>query len=278
MTAPPVQAPADSRSLQACWQRARRRARLPAWLLLAMLLGACPPRQQAEPPLRILAPASLATVLPEVASAWQADGGGEVLADFDATSRMAARLAAGAPADLFFSADARWMDTLALRGLVRAETRVDLLATSLVAAVPAGARDRPSCPADLAATGGRIALADEQAPAGRYARQALAASSDWEAVRPRVVSGDNVRTVLAWIARGEVPVGVVFATDVRAEPRVDLAFTFPAGSHDAVVFPAAITTGATRPDGAAAFLSFCRGAGRGIFERAGFDVLAELSP
>jgi molybdate transport system substrate-binding protein len=207
------------------------------------------------------------------------DGGGcDVAFDFDATPRIAARIEAGAPADLFFSADVRWMDALAAKDLVRPGTRVDLLGNRLVLAVPRGSAWLPRDPADLAAGGGRIALAGENVPAGRYARQALESAGAWDAIAPRVVAGDSVRTVLSWVARREVPAGVVYSTDVLVEPRVVAAFTFQEDLHDPVVYPVAVATGAARPDDAAAFVAFCRGAGRSLFEEAGFAIRAGAVP
>ena len=229
--------------------------------------------------LKVLAAACLTHVLSQVGATWQAQGGAEVRLSFDATSRLARQVEAGAPADLFFSADVRWLRHLSERGLVRPDSRVDLLGNRLVLVVPATASEVPVAPADLPRLGGRLALASEQAPAGRYADEALRATGVWDAVAARVVRGANVRTALAWVARGEAAAGVVNATDARVEPRVRVAFSFPPSSHTPIVMPAALLLAAGEPAEARGFLDFCRGAAaRAIFERAGFSVLPPARP
>ena len=249
-------------------------------LALGSLRAAPPAPLVAAPPepLRVLAAASLSEVLPAVARAWREEGGAEVRFTFDGTSRLAAQLAAAAPADLFFSADTRWMDDVAARGLVRPTSRTDLLGNRLVVVVPAAASARPSSPAELATLDGRLALAGENVPAGRYAREALAHAGVWDSLAPRIVGGDNVRTVLAWVARAEAAAGVVYATDARVEPRVAVAFTFAEGSHPPVVYPAAITTSSTQAEAAGRLLAYCSGPGRVVFEAAGFTVLTAPRP
>ncbi|MEQ1508740.1 MAG: molybdate ABC transporter substrate-binding protein, partial [Myxococcota bacterium] len=101
-----------------------------------------------------------------------------------------------------------------------------------------------------------LALAGENVPAGTYARAALAGDG-WAALAPKVVTGDNVRTTLAWVSRGEAEAGVVYATDARAEPRVKQAFAFPADRHPPIVYPGAVVAASTHPAEAAAFLAYC---------------------
>ena len=233
---------------------------------------------EAPPPLRVFAAASLSEVLPRIAEAWQREGGPRVLFTFDSTSRLAVQLQAAAPADVFFSADTRWMDDLSTRGLIRTPSRIDLLGNRLVVIVPSTSTKKPASAADLLTLEGKLALADENVPAGRYAREALKHAGVWEQLAPRVVGGDNVRTVLAWVARGEATAGIVYATDVRVEPRVISTFTFAEGSHTPIVYPAAVTTTSNRPEVAARFLTFCAGSGRAIFEQAGFTPITRPTP
>ena len=243
---------------------------------LALLLALAPAEARGAPRrLRVMAAASLTDVLTQIARAWRRSGGGEVAFSFEATSRLALQAEAGAPADLFFSADRRWMDHLEAKGLLAPSTRTDLLANRLILAVPASASWVPAGPADLAGPGlHRLALASEQAPAGAYARQALRALGMWEAVAARVVSGDNVRVALAWTARGEADAAVVYATDALVEPRVRAAFVFPEDSHGPIVFPAAVLAASADPGAAAALLAFCRGpAAQAVLQAAGFAVL-----
>lgn len=241
-------------------------------LLIVALLSV--PAQAAEP-LRVAAASSLASTLPLVGIAYTARTGQPVITAFDGTSRVVQQLRAGAPADVFFSADNQWMNHAAARGLVQPKTRVDLLGNTLVVIVPV---NFPSAPVDAAGltrvTWRPLAIANAPVPAGRYARQALEGLGVWPALKGHVVGGANVRTVAAWVARGEAPAGVVYATDARAESRVRVAFTVPVAQHDRIVYPAAVTTHAQDGTGARAFLAFCKSPeAAAIFEAAGFVVL-----
>ncbi|MDP2314275.1 MAG: molybdate ABC transporter substrate-binding protein [Pseudomonadota bacterium] len=222
-------------------------------------------------PLTVFAASSLTEALQKVAAAWTAHGGGPVTFSFDASSRLARQIEAGAPAHVFVAADVTWAAYVAAHA--RVESQADLLGNTLVVAVRAssGASFIPTRPADLAAPGvERLALAGENVPAGAYARAALRATGTWDAVQDRVVSGDNVRTALGWVATGEADAGIVYRTDVRVEPRVREAFAFPASAHPPIVYRGVVLAGAGARDGAA-FLVFCQGPeATAIFEAAGF--------
>jgi molybdate transport system permease protein len=225
--------------------------------------------QEDPPELLVLAASSLADVLPAVADAWLAEGGAEVRFSFDATSRLAPQAFRGAPGDLFFSADRAWMDWLLERGGVDSASVRDFLGNELVAVVPAGATV-PGGSKDLVHAG-RLALAGENVPAGRYARDALEAVGEWERLRGQVVRGGSVRGTLEWVARGEVDAGVVYRTDALSEQEVVLAFSFPTESYRPIRYPAGVLVTSSRPGLAGAFLDFSAGpAGREIFSRAGF--------
>lgn len=230
------------------------------WLAWMLGCAAAP-----EPQLTVFAAASLTDVLPKVADAWVAGGGERVTFTFDSSAKLAKQLASGQPADLFFSADTAWMDDVAGKGLIDAETRVDLLGNALVLVVPAGGPDVVLADVE------RLAMAGENVPAGRYGRAALQSLGSWQMVKSRVVSGDDVRTALGWVATGEADAGIVYATDARAEPRVRAAFTFPASTHPPIVYPAAVVKGAGEDAGH--FLAFCASpAGMAIFREAGFTA------
>lgn len=247
------------------------RALIPLGLLLLTLL--LPPGAQAsEGGPVVLAAASLTEALQAAGAAWAAKGHPAPTFSFDASSKLAKQVEAGAPADLYLSADAAWMDYLDQRGLVDHATRVDLLGNRLVVVVPA------SSPLSLTSAQGlatpavrRLALAGENVPAGSYGRAALRNLGAWDAVKDRVVSGDNVRTVLGWVAAGEADAGLVYATDAKVEPRVKVALGLPDGSHAPIVYPAAVVKGAAHAKEASDFLAFCRSAeGMAVFTAAGF--------
>lgn len=224
-------------------------------------------------PLTVHAAASLTSVLPRVADTFSPSSG-PVRFHFGASSRLAKQIEAGAPGDVFFSADAAWMDYLETRGLLRAGTRRDLLGNRLVVVVPRSSSLALSSLADLAGPAvARVALAGEGVPAGRYARAALTHAGVLDAVAPKVASADDVRMALAWVARGEADAGIVYVSDAEAEPRVKVVVSVPADAHPPIVLPAAVLASSRRPDEAAAFLAHCEQAeARALFVAAGFSV------
>ena len=196
------------------------------------------------------------------------------------SSALARQIEQGAPADLFLSADLDWMDYLDQRGLVVRASRRNLLSNQLVLIAPASSSVRirilSNMPLARALGGGRLALADPAAvPAGRYARAALTRLQVWDSVAARLAPADNVRSALAFVARGECPLGVVYATDARAEPRVRVAGVFPEASPPPIVYPGAVVAGGRDPAGGAAVLGALQSPRAAlIFRQAGFGVLA----
>lgn len=245
-------------------------------LVLSGLALAPRPAAAEDPAIVVLGASSLTETLQKVATAWTAKGNPKVTLSFDASSRLAKQVEAGAPVDAFFSADLEWMDYLDGKGLIDEATRVNLLGNTLVAVVPASSTASVASAADLAKPEvKRLALGGENVPVGKYARAALLGLGTWDRVKDRVVNGDNVRTVLGWVAGGEAEAGVVYATDARVEPMVKVAFTFPATSHPAILYPAAVTKGAPHAKEAARFLAFCGSAeGLAVFTAAGFTPAA----
>lgn len=250
----------------------RRHLLLAALAALAILPWAGARAEAPAAPLTVLAAASLTESLQSVGAAWTAKGNGPVTFSFDATSRLAKQIEGGVPADVFVSADLAWMDHLETRGLLAPGTRTVIAGNALVAVVGRGAAFAPTRASDLAAPAvKRLALAGENVPAGRYARAALVSQGAWDAVRDRVVVGDDVRGTLTWVAAGEADAGVVYATDARIEPRVRVAFTFPSAAHPPIVYPAAALAGSRHGADAARFVAFCRSPeARAIFAAAGF--------
>lgn len=248
-------------------------------IAIVLALAGCgrpgPPNEDLR--LVALAASSLADVMPELARAWAAQTGrGTVTFTFEGSSKLARQVEAGAPADLVFLADVHTMDRLERDGLLAPGSRRDLAGNGLVVVVPEASAWTPSSPADLASPRlEHLALAGENVPAGRYARGALAAAGVRAAVAPRTVTGDNVRTALAWVARGEADAGVVYATDARAEDTVRVAFAFPSSSHEPIVYPAAVVASSAHVAAAEDFLAFCASdQGAHVFGAHGFTVLS----
>ncbi len=229
----------------------------------------------------VFAAASLKNALDEVAAAYEEETGRSVLISYAASSALARQIEEAAPADIFFSADLAWMDYLEQRDLIRMESRQTVLGNEIVFVAPADPPPAPLAIAkdmDLAAalgSDGRLAMANvDSVPAGRYGRAALEWLGVWEAVAPRVVQADNVRAALAFVAAGEVPLGIVYRTDANAEPKVAVVGTFPSESHPAILYPAAITALSTSPD-ARAFFDYMRSdAAKPAYEKQGFTVVS----
>lgn len=230
----------------------------------------------------VFAAASLSSALDDVAAAWEATTGETVILSYAGTSALARQIEEGAPADVFIAADTLWMDYLAEGGFIETSSRQALLGNSLVL-VAAESNSPPLSiepGLDLAnlLEGGRLAVAETSSvPAGRYAAAALASLGIWDSVSDQLAEAESVRTALAYVALGEAPYGIVYATDARAEPAVTVVGTFPPESHPPIVYPMALTTEADN-HGATSFFYFLNSeAAVSLFERHGFNVLANQS-
>lgn len=227
----------------------------------------------------VFAAASLKNALDEASAKWvKASGKPAPKISYAASSALARQLEQGAPADLFLSADLDWMDYAEKKGLIRSDSRVSLLANRIVLIAPAESKASATLAqgVDLTAAldGGRLAMANvDSVPAGKYGKAALETLGGWDKVKDRIAQADNVRATLLLVSRGEAPLGIVYATDAAADPKVKVIATFPEGSHPPIVYPVAVTKDSANAD-AAAFLAFLRGGeARASFEKQGFTVL-----
>lgn len=225
----------------------------------------------------VFAAASLTDALEEIGKAYGRERGKRVVFSFAASMTLARQIELSAGADLFISADAESMDYLEQRNRISKATRENLLANRLVLIAPADSNVNlaiaPQMKIAEALRGGRLAMANvETVPAGRYGRAALTALGVWSQVADRLAQGEDVRGALAYVARGEAPLGIVYATDARVEPRVRVVGTFPDNTHPPIVYPVALTPEASAD--AVQFLAYLRGEqARAMFERTGFTVL-----
>jgi molybdate transport system substrate-binding protein len=240
-------------------------------------LAAAHPAQADE--LLIFAAASLKDALDAaIVEYTAAETGREVVASYASSSTLARQIEQGAPADVFISANPEWMDYLAERDLIRADSRADLLGNGLVLVAPAdGAATLEIAPGfDLAGAlgGGRLAMGDpDHVPAGLYGKAALENLGVWDSVASQVARADNVRAALALVARGEAPLGVVYRSDAAADPSVRTVAAFPEDSHPPIIYPVAVIAGSQHP-GAAGLADFLRSPIASlVFERFGFTVL-----
>lgn len=245
-------------------------------LILALALAGMPAGAAPRAPV-ILAAASLQESLAAVATAWARKGHPRPVISFAASSALARQVEAGAPADLFVSADEEWMDYLAQRKLVRPETRARLLTNRLVLIAPATSRIRlaigPRMALAQALGSGRLAMADPgSVPAGRYGREALTRFGAWPQVSARLARAESVRAALALVARGEAPLGIVYATDALAEKRVRVVGVFPAASHAPISYPLAALARSANPESEAFRRFLLGGEARAVFRRFGFGT------
>ena len=245
--------------------------------ILVLLTLAQPARAATAP--TVLAAASLQEALTEAADAFARQRHPRPVLAFAASSALARQVQAGAPADMFVSADEQWMDALAAKGLIVAASRRDLASNVLVLIEPAGGHTRLAIacgfPLARALGNGRLALADPAAvPAGIYAKAALASLGVWPSVATRIAAAENVRAALALVERGQALLGVVYATDALASAKVRVVARFPAGSHPRIAYPVALVApinGRVANPEAEAFRRFLLGReGQAILRRHGF--------
>jgi molybdate transport system substrate-binding protein len=222
------------------------------------------------------AAASLSNALPEIAAAYKQQTGNSIKFSFAASSVLARQIEASPGADIFMSADSDWMDYLDSRGLVVHATRKTLLSTHLVliapAAAPVSLKIAPYFDLKGALKGGRLAIADpDSVPAGKYGKSALTSLGVWNTIVDRTANAESVRVALAYVARGEAPLGIVYTTDALIEPKVKIIDTFADKTHAPIVYPAALTKDA-KPE-AKAFLDYLSGPqARAVFVKYGFEV------
>ncbi len=242
-------------------------------VVLAALLTLAVPARAAD--VLVFAAASLTDALEEIGRVYDARGADRLRFDFGASSDLARQIAAGAPADVFFSADPARLDELEHAGLVAPAERRNVLSNTLVVVVPRASKAVFTVARDLLIVD-RLALADpETVPAGIYARQWLEEAGLWTPLQARVVPTLDVRATLAAVAGEHADAGIVYRTDAAIEPRVRTALAVPRQQGPVIVYALAPLVGA-KAGGARAAAAFLAGAeARPIYERYGFVVLPE---
>jgi molybdate transport system substrate-binding protein len=248
-----------------------------AALAALVLASPAPLLAQAPAPVTVFAAASLKNALDDVGKAYTAATGQPVRFSYAASSALARQIEAAAPADLFISADSDWMDYVAQRHLVVAATRRDLLSNHLALIAPADStikiRMGKAMPLARALGDGRLAIAGPDVPAGKYGRASLTALGVWPSVQDKLAPADNVRGALLFVARGETPLGIVYDTDAKIEPKVRIVALFPDDSHPRIVYSAAVVASSSNPK-AGSFLGFLQGPeATAVFQKCGFMVL-----
>ena len=226
----------------------------------------------------VFAAASLKNALDNVNAAWKAETGKEATISYAASSTLAKQIENAAPADIFISADLQWMKYLSDKKLIKPGSEVELLGNRIVLIAPKDSKAETTITPgfDLATLigDGKLAMADVKAvPAGKYGKAALEKLGVWSSVEGKVAQAENVRAALKLVATGEAALGIVYQTDAHAEPAVKVISTFPADSHEPIIYPVGITTESKNAD-AEAFVKFVQSAkAKELFEAEGFTFL-----
>jgi molybdate transport system substrate-binding protein len=233
----------------------------------------------ADAPLIVFAAASLKNALDDAAAAWQKETGHAARISYAASSTLAKQIEQDGPAQIFVSADEDWMNYVADKGLIKPESRSDLLGNKLVLIAPKDSKTilelKPGASLSSALAGGRLAMGNtDSVPAGKYGKAALEKLGIWDSVSRDLAQAESVRAALLLVSRGEAPLGIVYATDAASDPKVRIVAAFPADSHPRIVYPVALTPKAG--PAAAAFLDYLKSAKAAPFFKAqGFSVLTE---
>lgn len=252
---------------------------LPVLAALALASPDGAARSQDRAPLVVFAASSLKEPLDQAAETFMAVTGEKVVISYAATSALAKQIEAGAPADVFFSADLKWMDYLIVKGGVKQGAAVRLLGNRLALVAPADSAIALNIAPGLDLAGalgadGYLAMGDPTGvPAGTYGKQALESLGMWEDVEKRVTASENVRVAAALVARREAPLGIVYETDAKADRNIRIVGIFPADSHEPILYPVAPLAGSSHPQ-TSAFLEFLQSEkALSIFRDAGFSTL-----
>jgi len=226
----------------------------------------------------VFAAASTTNAVRDVAGLYEELNLGRVTTSFASSSTLAKQIKNGAPADVYISANVKWMDYLDAGNAIAPGSRVQFLGNRLVLIAPEGPGTSVVIDRDLhmpaLLNGGFLAMGDaSHVPAGIYAKKALQGLGQWKEVKDRVSNSKDVRAALLLVERGETSFGVVYATDAKISNKVRVAGVFPASSHPPIIYPAAITKDGDRP-AVRAFMDFLSGERAGkIFHKYGFERL-----
>jgi len=245
--------------------------------LLAVLAASTSLATRSEQAPTVLAAASLQESMNAASGAWEAKGHPRPRISFAGSSALARQIEAGAPADLFISADEAWMDELEGKKLLKPGTRTSFLRNTLVLIAPQDSKTmlavRPDMPLAETLGSGRLAIADPGGvPAGIYAKQSLTRLGLWDSVKDKLAPAENVRAALALVSRGAAPLGVVYGTDAQADPAVKVVGIFPQTSHEPISYPVALLASSNNDEGERFRQFLISSEGKAIFRRFGFGT------
>ena len=247
-------------------------------ILAAALIALMSTSSFAAEKINVFAAASLKNALDAVGASWKADTAKQATFTYAASNALAKQIEAGAPADIFVSADLTWMKYLGDKGLIAKGSDVQLLGNQIVLVAAKDSKIDLKVESGFkladAVGSGKLAMANvDSVPAGKYGKAALEKLGVWASVEGKVAQTENVRAALKLVDLGEAPLGIVYATDAKADAAVKVVGTFPADSHPSIIYPAGVIAASKNPD-AAEFLKFLQSdKAKAIFEAQGFVVL-----
>lgn len=257
------------------------------WLVSSALVVAAlaslslPAHAQSHQSFQVFAAASLTDAMDAAIARYEKDHDVDVIPVYASSSTLARQIANGAPADVYVSANEKWMNWLGEQG-IKLSARTDLFHNRLALIAPDTTKTERFVPGggqpltSLLAPGERLSVGDPaHVPAGIYAKQALESLGEWDSLESRLARGDNVRAALALVERGETPLGVVYQTDALASNKVKRLGLFPQDSHTPITYPVAIVT----PEAAEAVTAFRNWleteTAQSIFQRFGFTPVEQ---
>jgi molybdate transport system substrate-binding protein len=248
-----------------------------ALLILSILLIIATNFAKADSKITVFAAASLTNAMTEIATAYEKDNSVLIQTSFAASSTLAKQIENGAPADIYISADTKWMNYLQDKNLINAESRLNLLGNHLVLIAPKGKSFKVETDKTFnfaSAFNGRLCTGEtESVPVGIYAKQSLKNLNWWDSIKTRIVGTQDVRAALVFVERGECEAGIVYETDAKVSEKVESIATLPDGSHDPIVYPLALIKNASAQ--ATGFYEYLKSEkAKSIFTKFGFSTLA----
>jgi len=240
-------------------------------------VAALPSRAADLPTITVYAAASATDALNEIGGLYAAAGKGKLSPSYASSSTLAKQIENGAPAQVFISADEKWADYLEEKKLLVPGSRVALLGNRMALIAPVDSKVKlevaPNFPLAAALNGGLLSVGDpDHVPVGIYTKAALQKLGVWADVEAKLARTDSVRAALAFVERGECPLGIVYTTDAAIDPKVRVVSVFPEDSHPPIIYPAALVAGQETP-AAREFLDYLQTpAAKDVFRKYGFLV------
>jgi molybdate transport system substrate-binding protein len=228
---------------------------------------------QAEQKLTVFAAASLTNAISDIANDYEKDKQINIKTSFASSSTLAKQIEKGAPAEIFISADAKWMNYLQDKNLVKIKSRVNLLGNQLVLIAPKGKSFKVNMDQGFNLAGafsGKLCTGElESVPVGIYAKQSLKSLDWWDSIKMRIVGTQDVRAALVFVERAECDAGIVYATDAKTSSKVEKIAVFPETTHEPIVYPLALLNHASTQ--AVAFYDYLKSEkAKTIFAKYGF--------